>query len=280
MPHPYDASTKYLVQTRLADWLPFAGRPTRARVEIIDADLATVTAAADRVLRVHDEPPWLLHLELQSSRDPDLVANLHLYNALLERRHGPPVRTVVVLLRRSADAPEISGVLQRGFAAEPPYLLFRYQAVRVWQQPVDTFLSGGLGILPLAPLSDVAEADLPAVIAKMQERINREATLEEAGTLWTAADVLMGLRYQRTLVDQLMQGVHGMEDSVTYQAIVEKGVIRARQEDILRLGGKRFGAPSSAREMAVRGITDVDRLARMIDRLLDVSSWEDLLATP
>src|SRR5437868_5820726 len=111
MPHPYDASTKYLLQNRLADWLPLAGRTSSARVEIIDADLATVTAAADRVLRVHESPPWLLHLELQSSRDPDLVSNLHVYNALLERRHGPSVRTVVVLLRRSADAPDLTGAL-------------------------------------------------------------------------------------------------------------------------------------------------------------------------
>jgi hypothetical protein len=60
MSHRYDASTKYLVQTRLADWLPLSGRTTTRAIEVIDADLATVTAAADRVLRVHDDPPWLL----------------------------------------------------------------------------------------------------------------------------------------------------------------------------------------------------------------------------
>ena len=106
MSHPYDASTKYLVQTRLGDWLPLSGRTTSAPIQIIDADLATVTAAADRVLRVGDDPPWLLHLELQSSRDPDLVPNLPVYNVLLQRRHGLLVRTLVVLLRRSADCKE------------------------------------------------------------------------------------------------------------------------------------------------------------------------------
>ncbi len=80
MPHPYDASTKYLVQTRLADWLPLIGRTTTAELQIVDADLATVTAAADRVLRVCEDPPWLLHLELQASRDPDLLPNLPVYN--------------------------------------------------------------------------------------------------------------------------------------------------------------------------------------------------------
>lgn len=94
MPHPYDASTKYLVENRLADWLPLCGRPTTARVEVIDADLATVTAAADRVLLVDDDPPWLLHLEILSSRDPAYPDKFPVYNVLLRDRRGVPVWTV------------------------------------------------------------------------------------------------------------------------------------------------------------------------------------------
>ena len=51
----------------------------------------------------------------------------------------------------------------------------------------------------LPPLSAVVEAELPGVIRRMDERICAEATAGEAGTLWTAADVLMGLRYPRHL---------------------------------------------------------------------------------
>ncbi len=292
MPHPYDASTKYLLQTRLADWLPLSGRTTTAELQVIDADLATVTAAADRVLRVCEDPPWLLHLELQASRDLDLLSNLPAYNVLLERRHGTLVRTVVVLLRKSADWAQLTGTIQRGFRGEPPYLVFRYEIVPVWQLSPETFLRGGLGILPLAPLSAVAEAGLPGVIRRMDERIRAEATPDEAGTLWTAADVLMGLRYPRPLVAQLLQGVHGMKESVTYQAIVEEGeikgraegrvegMVRARQDDLLRLGRRRFGAPNPDTETVLRAVADPERLARFLDALLDVSSWDELLATP
>jgi hypothetical protein len=102
MSHPYDASTKYLLEAHLDDWFPLCGRQTTARLDIVNADLATVTAAADRVLRVNEMPPWLLHVELQSSRDPSLATNLHVYNALLERRHELAVQSFVVLLRRAA----------------------------------------------------------------------------------------------------------------------------------------------------------------------------------
>ncbi len=236
-------------------------------MDVVDADLATITAAADRVLRVCEDPPWLLHLELQSSRDPDLLLNLPAYNILLERRHGVLVRTVVVLLRKSADWPELTGTFQRRFRGEPPYLVFRYEVVRVWQLSPEVFLRGGLGILPLAPLSAVDEAALPGVIRRMDERIRAEATADEAGALWTAADVLMGLRFSRRLATQLLQGVHGMKESVTYH-------------DLIQLGRRRFGTPSTATETALRSITDPDRLARMIGALLDVSTWEELLATP
>jgi hypothetical protein len=98
----------------------------------------------------------------------------------------------------------------------------------------------------------------------------------------------MGLRYPRALVAQLLQGVHGMKESVTYQAIVEegevkgeiKGMLRARRDDLFQLGRRRFGAPSMEAETALRDIADPERLSRMIGALLDVSSWEELLATP
>ncbi len=71
-----------------------------------------------------------------------------------------------------------------------------------------------------------------------------------------------------------------MRESVTYQAIVEEGKIQARQEVLLELGGKKFGPPDQDSERAVRSITDLDRLGFLSKRLLDVSSWQDLLATP
>jgi hypothetical protein len=288
MSHPYDASTKYLVEARLADWLPLCGRKTAARAEIISADVGTVTAAADRVLRVFEDPAWLMHVELQASRGDLLLPNLAAYNTLLERRQGVLVRTVVVLLRRSADSPELTGLIQRGFPGEPPYLVFGYTVVRLWRLAAEVFLSGGLGILPLAPLSAVVKARLPAVIRRMDERIRAEATPDEAGTLWTATDVLMGLRYPRALVAQLLQGVQGMKESVTYQAIVEegeakgeaKGKVEGRQEDILRLGRRRLGRPSAAAQAALRDIQDPDHLARILDELYNASSWKELLATP
>ena len=56
MPFPYDASMKHLLSARLADWLPLSGRPVTGPVEVMDAELSTVTAAADKVVRVGGPP--------------------------------------------------------------------------------------------------------------------------------------------------------------------------------------------------------------------------------
>jgi hypothetical protein len=71
-----------------------------------------------------------------------------------------------------------------------------------------------------------------------------------------------------------------MKDSVTYQAIVEEGRVEALQKSLLGQGRKKFGAPNEAVETALRGITDVDHLYRLSERILDVSNWNELLATP
>src|SRR6266404_1260129 len=112
MPQPYDVTTKVLVESHPQDWLAYLGLPYQA-VEVIDADVSTVTASADKVLRVREPAPSLAHIEFQSSRDRELPDRKLLYSVLLERRHRVTVRSVVVLLRPEADGPEVSGLIER-----------------------------------------------------------------------------------------------------------------------------------------------------------------------
>jgi hypothetical protein len=115
------------------------------------------------------------------------------YNVLLNRRHGLPVRTVVVLLRREADGPEMTDSVRHALPDGRPYLEFRYDVTRIWQKPVEEILAGGVGTLPLAPIAQVAENELPGVIHRMQERFVHEVTRAEAATLWAETSILMGL---------------------------------------------------------------------------------------
>ncbi len=99
----------------------------------------------------------------------------------LRNRHGLPVYSALILLRHKADRPKVTGVVRY---ADPVHgglaLEYRYHVIRVWETPVEEALSGPLVTLPLAPLARVTRADLPEVIARMQARIAREVSVNEA----------------------------------------------------------------------------------------------------
>src|SRR2546430_1028632 len=139
MATPFDATTKHLVEMEPGDWIEYAGLP-RAPVDVIDADLATVSSEADKVLRVRETEPWLLHLEFQSSYERDLGDRVLQYSVLLYRRHHLRVTSIIVLLRPEADGPAMTGAVQLYRPDGRCYLDFSYDVVRSWQKPVEEVL--------------------------------------------------------------------------------------------------------------------------------------------
>jgi len=275
---PFDPTLKTLVEVGPADWTVFAGQPA-APTRIIDADIATVSGAADKVLRVEANPPYLLHLEFVAGHDAaDLPSALNKRNVLLDDRHGLLVRTVVVLLRPSANSPALTGVRERGFPEEVPYNVFGYRVIRVWQVPPDQLLAGGLGTLPLAPISAVTAGELPGIIEQMERRLRRREARHLAGQLWAATYLLLGLRHSPALAQALLRGVRSMKESSTYQAIVQEGAIKEARKLLLRLGSKQFGRRSARTQAALEKVSDLGQLETLIERIRTVESWDALLA--
>jgi len=113
--------------------------------------------------------------------------------------------------------------------------------------------------------------------------------------------MLMGLCYSEELVSRLLERVHNMQESTTYQAIFrkgreqgleearkerreqgrEEGYVEGGQRFLIRVGTKRFGKPDSAIFAAIEAIKDFERIAALAERLLDaeVRDWNGLLGT-
>jgi hypothetical protein len=82
-----------------------------------------------------------------------------------------------------------------------------------------------------------------------------------------------------------------MREPDTYQAILDEGHDEGRvewaQRALLHLGRRTFCEPDESARRAVLAITDLDRLDRLSERLLDVlsgrlpdvSTWQELLQT-
>jgi predicted transposase YdaD len=159
--------------------------------------------------------------------------------------------------------------------------------IRLWQRSAQRFLSGGLGVLPLAPLCRLpagvptTEA-LEPILRRINERLTQEAPPPVRAQLLAATYVLLGLRITEEQATHLFHGVQQMEDSTTYQGILRrgeaKGRVEALQQTLLRQGRKRFGPASKAVQTTIQEIAEIRRLERLTERLLDVASWQDLLA--
>jgi len=287
VPKPYDNSAKQLVDEQPQDWLRLFGIEFDS-VEIIDADLSTVIATADKLIRVQAKQPFIAHIELQASYENEMAERFMVYNVLASHRTKLPVRTVVVLLRPEADGRVMREPFIRQFEGEEPYHQFHFRVVRLWQEPAEKYLEGGLGTLPLAPLSAVTAKELPDVIHRMAKRIESES--QDPSRMWTATYLLMGLRYTQSETRRILRGVRGMKESSTYQAIWEEGktvgLLEGRQEgkaeEALRLlllfGSKRLGEPSERVLSSLHSITSLERLEKLAGRLMEVESWSELLA--
>jgi len=282
MAKPFDAATKQLVEADPLAWLAYTGLPGK-RAELVDADLTTVTSEADRIIFVHD-PDYLAHVEMQATYKDDMDIRVLRYNALTYCKYLLPVQSVVILLRKEADGPAMSG--RAGYQTPPGAggsLSLTYRVIRVWEHALEEALAGPLATLPLAPLTNVATEALPNVLKLMQARIDRDATQEERGMLWTTTFLLLGLKLTPDEAIQLLKGVHAMTESSTYQYILaqgaETGELREARRILLLLGERRLGPPDATTQQAIGIGLPLDRLETMIERLNDYENWEELLAS-
>ena len=295
MAKPFDATLNALIDLRPADWAnSFArlvGIPPGPSVSL-DTDLAT-TLQADKLFRIDGAKPSLLHLELEANPRTGIPRELMRYNTLVDHLHGLPVETVLILLRPKAQASDQTGEYRRVGVNGNLIAEFRYRVERVWERPIDFWLQSGLGLAPLALLTDEASHQLESALDRFQVCM-RENKVDETTTktLLGSSFVLCGLRYNKERVLEMFRSISMlMEESTTYQGILEKGMEKGMEKGrsegrseglvavLIRLGTKRFGPPTTTLVVELKQITDNERLERLMDRILDAVSWDDLLAS-
>lgn len=204
------------------------------------------------------------------------------YGVLAYAKHSLPVQSVVILLRREADGPGMSGRAGYVVPDSPDGSVeMRYRVVRVWEKDPDEVLNGPLATLPLAPLADVSADELPGIVRRMEGRIETEALPEDRGVLWTTTFLLLGLKYDPEFSRQRLKGVLAMKEPSTYQHILQEGRAEGELQEarkiLLRLGTRRLGPPDEPTQAALEAITSLERLEQLTDRILEVESWSELL---
>jgi len=272
MPKPLDATLKGLIRNHPADWLRHLGVPFTDPPRVLDADLSVVSAAADTLIRVGGR---VIHIDLEAGPDDDLATHMLLYNVLAHRQTGLPVRSVVVLLRSNAVRANLTD------RVEYDGLTFRFELVRVWEEDAERFLTGGVGLMPLAvlarpPAGMTREQALPEQVRRIADAVESEGEQDQADVLLSTY-MLAGMHVRRGPLQAIFRRVLQMRDSVAYQIILEEGAVAESRESVLKLGRAKFGAATPEQVNKLKAIEDLERLRRLLVRVLRVASWDALL---
>jgi predicted transposase YdaD len=130
---------------------------------------------------------------------------------------------------------------------------------------------------------------IPIIVERLKERVDPAAVTAEISELWTSAAVMAGLRFPWELIKHCFGGITAMRESSTIQAFIEEGRRKGLEEGleegragearkiILRQGRIRFGEAGDAVRSRLEAISDLEQLELLGDRLLIVSSWDQLL---
>ena len=133
------------------------------------------------------------------------------------------------------------------------------------------------------------------------DRLEHETSPEQAATFWNATRILMGLRYSEEQVEldhrggirhavwnSRNRGVIGLSRDPQRKGEAQEGRHRGPAEGGVEDSGRYYFATDARswgrlmRENRHRPeyaeIHDLDRLELLLERILDVSSWDELLA--
>jgi hypothetical protein len=197
------------------------------------------------------------------------------FDATLKGILGESVEDLRKALRLPATQPTQAGKKR---------VTFEYDVIRMWHEPVQPFLEGGLSLLPLAmlckmPAGKPLEKSLREVVRAIYRRLAKERNYAQAVRIMTGAYKLTALRLPaKEQVDAIFEGANVMHETSAWDKAVDDGRIQSSHRTLLNQGRQLFGEPTPKIREALAAIDDPERLERMLDAILSLKSWKALLA--
>jgi predicted transposase/invertase (TIGR01784 family) len=165
----------------------------------------------------------ILHLEIQTSPDPNIPFRLLDYRTRIYRKYpDKQVKQVVIYLKPTNSVQ----VYQTKF--EIPGTVHSFEVVRLWEQPTELFLTTP-GLLPLAVLSNTLNHE--ATLQQVARIIDQQVDPKTQRAITDIAAILAGLILDKELISRVLRR-DIMQESVVYQEILQEGVQKGRQEGI------------------------------------------------
>ncbi len=206
----------------------------------------------------------LLHIELQIKPEDDLGERLAEYAIRLWRRDHLPVRSLLVLLRRTAKAPTTPFVIR--WDGEDDSLRYAFTIIRLWEIPYQQALAANAYALwPLASLMAGASIETTVAVAEQlavaplprQERSDLVGLLTDLAGIRLPIEALLAAMRENTMIDDLLRE-SGVAEYFRQEALKEgkeagmrEGLREGMQKMVIVALEGRFGAVADDLRAAV-----------------------------
>jgi hypothetical protein len=255
-------------------------------------DLVARLRTREQVADAHPEEPerWLalVHIEIEAAdRTTALKPRLPHYYVHLRHRYQLPVLPIVLYLKVGLEGIGTDTYEERFW--ELRALGFDYLYVGLPGLDAVQYIEGdnplGLALAALMriPPERVAWLGAEALRKLTEAPLNDQQRflLGECVHAYLPMNEQQQQEYERLVTVEPYTKVNAMNKTYYEKGIdqgMEKGIEKGLQTALLRQGRKRFGAPTPETENRIRSIEDATRLEALVERIIDVTSWDELLA--
>ncbi len=139
-----------------------------------------------------------------------------------------------------------------------------WRVVKLWEVSAEHLLAAGdIGLIPWVPLTRFDGAP-ERIIRQCRARIDRDAPPNEHENLLAVTQVLTGLRYNDTMLFQLLGGRKAMIESPVLQELIAERTRETMVRDVTDFLVARFGPKAEALEADLTAIGDEARLKELV----------------
>ena len=199
------------------------GISIKETVEIKDILQITIKREPDFLKIIIDEngKNWILHLEFQTTNDPEMIYRMAEYRAILQRKYQIPVRQIVIYLGSEKLR------MRTQLSEEEQITGFELQDIRNFPTRVTLDSKIPEGII-LSILTDYEKADAEKVIEEIIYKLQKASKSESE--LKKSIQQLIVLSRLRNLHEEIEQKVNDM--SITYDIKTDSFYNRGIEEGL------------------------------------------------
>ncbi len=277
----YDNTCKFIAETfptAIASWL--LGQPL-SLTKLEPSELSVEPIRADSLIFLKSDQ-IILHVEFQTSPEPNLPFRMADYQLRLYRRYPYlSLRQIIVYLRPSQSPL----VYQDCFTI--PNLTATFEIIRLWEQATEQFFRSP-GLFPFAVLGNTNNPQM--TLQQVAQEIEQIEAVTEQRNIAASTAILAGLKLEKEMVKSILRS-DIMRESVIYQEIeeearkkgleqgLEQGLQQGTQQGsrdealafVFRLLKRRLGTVNPQLESQVKALS-VQKLEELGEALLDLNS--------